>query len=554
MKRLAFVPLLALPLALALGCEGGVEDPSSLAPERSEGFQVAPAPVAESTSPDRATAPRPGLDSPAPEGTPPTRAEPGSTPPQGPAQDDPGLNCATVYEQVSACYSTYYTCASACAEEACAEGCEADYMSCYGAQVALGSSQAKAAFDALRACEDTHWDPCYEEGGVLYDGCAAECGDEACAEACATEANALLQSCMSESCGQAYAECGVKVDEEAEEESAPSDPESPSAPEGPADSGAGSSVGMSCGELYTCEDSCQGNQSCGQACYDQGTDQAKSQWTQLIQCGMSACNGQVASAEEYKVCLSQMCPQEYGVCFSSAPETGAPGGSSTGTTCGEGYTCIQSCYSTAFDESSFYSCVDGCNGAMSSQAKVLMDSLTSCADAQCYDVPGSLANYYKCIEDFCTSEYMACIDQPASSPEPGPGTGSGVEGEHASCVAIDDAVKALCDTGYSACVEGCADQACADACANEANACVDTQLAQALDPNDAADYEAVLGCWSANYESCYAEGGEVFEGCLATCTDAEEACKQTCNTPAMEAYSQCYSQSCANEYAACGLE
>ena len=189
---------------------------------------------------------------------------------------------------------------------------------------------------------------------------------------------------------------------------------------------------------------------------------------------------------------------------------------------------------------------------MNPQGKALMDSLTSCADAECYDVPGSLANYYKCIEDFCTSQYMACIDQPASTPSPEPGPEAQVG--HASCLAIDDAVKALCDTGYGTCIEGCADQGCADACADEANACVDSQLAQALDPNDAADYEAVLGCWSTHYEACYAEGGEVFEGCLASCTQDEASCKQSCNTPAMDAYAQCYAQVCANAYALCGIE
>ena len=699
MKPLSLLSLVALFPLLMLACEGGVEDLSSLTPERSEGFQTAPAPPTETgaTQPNT-SAPSgfepPGESSPSTSGGANTGPTPGA--PQGSDDADTGLNCASVYEQVSACYTTYYTCASACGDDACAQSCEADYMACYGAQVALGSSAAKAAFDALRTCEDSNWDPCYESGGVVYDACAAACGDEACTQACANDANTVLQTCMSEACAQTYAECGVNVDGEATAEPEPNDPGAPNG--SGSDSGSAPSYGMTCGELYTCEDNCQGNQNCGQACYDQGTDQAKSQWTQLIQCGMSYCNGQVASAEEYKTCLSQMCPQEYGVCFSASGSNGPSGsgsGSSVGTTCGEGYNCIQSCYSTAFDESSFYSCVDGCNNAMSSQAKVLMDSLTSCADSQCYDVPGSLANYYKCIEDFCTNDYMACIDQPAGTPDSGSGASSDINTcldvhvavtelcvptyatcmdacsdqncaescggqitacieakqnaapyqagqdfgavlacrqshfdtcnseadavfatcdaacaagdqaclqgcvqssddayeacyvnvcaseyatcgisasgansseptspeepltpseSHDSCVAIYEAVQAVCDAGYVSCSQACGDQACADACANEANACVDTQVGQANDPNDGVAYEAVLACWNTHYESCYAEGGEIFEGCMASCTDGEDACKQSCNTPAMDAYAQCYSVSCANEYATCGIE
>ena len=333
---------------------------------------------------------------------------------------------------------------------------------------------------------------------------------------------------------------------------------------------------------------------------------------------------------------------------------------------------------------------------MSSQGKVLMDSLTSCADVECYDVPGSFANYYTCIEDFCTSEYMACINQPSSTPLPDPGSGSGTGVElttcldvheavlgvcvpaystcmagcsdqscadmcsgdisaciqaqqnaapyeagqdfsevlacrqthfdtcnteadallgtcdaacaagdqacsdacfaqsdvayeacydqacaseyatcgittsgsqgsgaapspapgqsHDSCLDIYKAVKEVCDAGYVSCTQNCADQGCADACADEANTCVDTEIQSASDPNDGADYEAVLSCWNTHYESCYGAGGAVFETCMAECTQGEAACKESCNTPAMETYAGCYSEACADQYATCGIE
>jgi len=73
-------------------------------------------------------------------------------------------------------------------------------------------------------------------------------------------------------------------------------------------------------------------------------------------------------------------------------------------------------------------------------------------------------------------------------------------------------------------------------------------------PSDAADYEAVLGCWSAHYDTCYAEGGEVYESCLAACTDSDDACSQACNEPAMDTYAGCYDVACAEVYATCGIE
>ena len=350
MKRPNLLTLLSFStMALsALACDASLDELQSAMPEREGGFQIAPAPAQGARARD-AIPPEPAGVT-APGGGTPEASKRATTPgaPQGQGEADTGLNCASIYDQVSACYTSYDTCASSCGDESCTQSCEADYMACYGAQVALGSSAAKVAFDALRACEDTHWVPCYEEGGALYDTCAAACADEACTQSCATEANGVLEACMVQSCSNAYQACGVNAHEE-EANEPESNTELPGdSGAGPDTTGPGQSVTMTCGELYVCEDQCNGNQSCGQACFDQGDEQAKSQWTQLIQCGMSYCNGQVANAEEYQTCLSQMCPQEYGVCFSSAPDTSGEGsGSSAGTTCGEGYKCIQSCYSTA---------------------------------------------------------------------------------------------------------------------------------------------------------------------------------------------------------------
>jgi hypothetical protein len=683
---------------LSVACDGGVDSPASEAPERPTGFQTALEPTPEPTTPAQSSG-NPG-DVGTPGGDTPPASGGSTTPttggPQGADEADTGLNCSTVYDQVSACYTTYYTCASACDDDACGQTCEANYTGCYGAQVALGSSAAQSAFDALRTCEDTHWDPCYASGGEVYEPCAADCADEACAQECANEANDVLQVCMNEACAEAYAACGVGEEDEPTEESEAADPTQPDPTQPDPGSGSGGSSGMACGALYTCEDGCNGNETCGQACYSQGTDQAKSQWTQLIQCGMSYCNGQVASADAYKTCLSEMCPQEYGLCFSGGAGNGGGSGASGGTSCGEGYTCIQTCYSTAYDAASFSSCVSQCEGAMGSQAAALMETLTGCANVQCYDVPGSLANYYKCIEDFCSPEYMACIDQPADNSGSGSGSTAGIDtcldvhfavsnlcvpeysscigacndqscadacsgeiaaciqakqnsapyeagqdfaavlscrqsnfdtcngeadavlgtcdaacgagdqacidgciqssdeayeacytevcadayaacgitdgdqssppggdtpdggsatgGGHGSCLAIYDAVQALCDAGYVTCSQGCSDQPCADACAADANACVDDQKANATNPSDATDYEAVLTCWNTNYDSCYGEGGEVYQSCMGDCTDGEDACKESCNAPAMAAYATCYQVVCTHEYATCGIE
>ena len=700
MKRTAFVAITALTFALlSVACDGGVDGLADQAPERPTGFQTAPEPPQEAATAGQPSGTpgdfgAPGADT-TPSGGSSTTPTTGTQP--GEEEADTGLNCATVYDQVSACYTTYYTCASACEDDACAQTCEANYTGCYGAQVALGSSSAQAAFSALRTCEDTNWDPCYASGGEVYTPCAESCADEACAQDCANQANDVLQACMQEACAEAYAACGVGLQEETPEEAETPDPTQPDPGSGSGSgSGSGGATGLGCGALYACEDNCNGNETCGQACYDQGTDQAKGQWTQLIQCGMSYCNGQVASAQEYKTCLSEMCPQEYGVCFSAGGNSGNGGGAgSAGATCGEGYTCIQTCYSTAYDESSFYGCVTQCEDAMSSQAMALMDTLTGCANVECYDVPGSLANYYKCIEDFCTTEYMACIDQPADnsgsgsgsdggattgvdtcldvhlavtnvcvpeysscmaacsdqscadacsgeiaaciqakqsaapyeagqefaavlscrqsnfdtcngeadavlatcdaacaagdqacldsctaqsdeayeacyvnvcaseyatcgitgdSPGSSPGDGGATGETHDSCLDIYQAVQDVCDAGYASCSQACSDQACADQCANEANACVDTQVASATNPSDASDYEAVLSCWSSNYDTCYGQGGEVYQSCMDECTDSEDACKQTCNEPAMAAYAECYNVACATEYATCGIE
>ena len=189
---------------------------------------------------------------------------------------------------------------------------------------------------------------------------------------------------------------------------------------------------LSCGELYNCEDSCNGNRDCGQACYDRGTATAQSQWTELIQCGQLMCDGLVSGAGEYRQCLQAYCTALYTTCFSEST-SGQSSDSSTTTqsgsaSCYDGYTCIRDCYSTATSESSFYSCVDACYSPMDSEAHTLMEDVVQCSRVECADVPGSIDNYYRCIEDFCPAEYQACLSDVAGSAAASPTNSSDMEG------------------------------------------------------------------------------------------------------------------------------
>ena len=223
---------------------------------------------------------------------------------------DPGLSCLEIYNAVSECYSTYYNCASACQDQACADACEATYNACYDAQLALGSLQGQGEFDGLRSCEENVYQGCYDEGGQVYNDCVANCSDDACAAACNDQATTVLQECMVDGCYNEYATCGV-LEDDATEEGTGSDSSG-------SDSGSGGgNQQFTCGELYDCEDACDGNRSCGQICYDNGTELAQQQWTTLIQCGQMYCDGNVASSQEYRGCLQSMCASDYNTCFGS---------------------------------------------------------------------------------------------------------------------------------------------------------------------------------------------------------------------------------------------
>ena len=239
-------------------------------------------------------------DSGTPDGGTPTTGEGepnGGSPADSDEVDDlnTGLSCSEVYDLIGECYAVYYDCASACEDQACGDACGASYNACHDSQVALGSPQAQTDFNALRLCEDTHWDACYADGGEVYESCASSCADQACADACGEDANVVLQNCMVDACAAEFATCGVTVD-------------APAPDSGGSGSGAGSSeLGISCGELYECEDGCNGSQVCGQACYDSGSPTAQQQWTDLILCGNANCGGQTSSATQYKACLQQEC-------------------------------------------------------------------------------------------------------------------------------------------------------------------------------------------------------------------------------------------------------
>lgn len=341
---------------------------------------------------------------------------PGTTPPPtsnpNPAAGDPGVSCADTYQAVSACYDAYYECSAPCQDQACADACKPAYETCFNAEVAKASQEGKQDFEDLRACEDTHWQSCYDKGGEVFNSCSSSCSDDACVDACADEATAVLQSCMSTQCQSEYDRCGL-LDEVSEPENSNPQDTPPANP--------GATGDTACGQLYACEDACNGDFDCGKNCYDSADANAQQHWNELIQCGQTECNNQVDNAAQYKACLQQKCGSEYATCFDpsvagstpdpSNPPAGAPGTGPSGTgTCSGGYDCILNCYGVATSEQEFYACVDGCDAKMSLTAKGLMDALAQCTNVQCAGVPGSFENYLKCQKDFCPNEYNACMN------------------------------------------------------------------------------------------------------------------------------------------------
>ena len=475
----------------------------------------------------------------------------GDTAPSGEAgQSDTaaGASCLEIYNAVSVCYSSYYECAGACEDQTCADACQVTYTGCYDAELAQGSGAGQSEFEALRACEEEVYQGCYDQGLELYNPCAEACSDDACLQQCGAQANDALQGCMVEACYGEYSTCGVATEPE----------EAGNGSSG--NTGSGSDTGgsnsesppsnLSCSQLYECEDACNGNQSCGQDCYDRATGQARGEWTSLIQCGQQMCDGQVVDAAEYRDCLARSCVAEYNVCFGGGSTSGGgtnPGGSTGGTTCGEGYSCVQGCYANSTDETSFYSCVDGCYDVMSSQGTALMNSLVACSNVQCVNVPGSVENYYRCQQDFCPEEYGACVDDTAAAT-----TGADTAQAHATCLEIHEGILAVCVPVHSECVAACTTDDCAQACAQTMDGCIDAQQVGA--PDTAVDsFQAMYGCRVDNYQSCYDEANAFYTECTSSCGSGDTACQNACNTGAGTTYEQCFETSCAAEYAACGM-
>ena len=487
-----------------------------------------------------------------PEGTESPTGE--TSPSTGTSEAAGGASCLEIYNAVSVCYTSYYECTAACADQACADACQVSYTGCYDAEFALGSSDAQTEFAALRTCEEEVYQGCYDQGLEVYDPCAEACSDDACLQQCGAQANDVLQGCMVQACYGEYSTCGVSTQpEDAGNDSSGST--GSGADSGGSNPNSGSSqTNLSCSELYECEDACNGNQSCGQDCYDRATGQARGEWTSLIQCGQQMCDGLVVDAAEYRECLAHSCVAEYNVCFTNGPGTGTnPGGSGGGSTCGEGYSCVQSCYETAADETSFYSCVDGCYDVMSSQGTALMNSLVSCSNVQCVNVPGPIENYYRCQEDFCPDEYNACIGDTASAGScSNSGGNQGAPSAHATCLEIHEGIIALCVPVHSECVAACSNDDCAQACAQTMEGCIDGQQAGAPD-TAVASFQAMYNCRVDNYQSCYDEANAYYMECTGACDAGDTACQNACNTNAGTTYEQCYETTCAAEYAACGM-
>lgn len=309
-----------------------------------------------------------------------------------------GWTCLDIYNGVMECGATYDTCAGPCTDQACVDNCYAVFTSCSENQKLQGSPQGQASFASIQQCEETHYQGCYEQGGVTYGECSGACTTEACTAGCETDATDILVVCMDQACMQSYLACGIPMDSS-----------------GGGGEGSGGSTpaanGASCSELYACEDACNGNETCGQGCFDSGTDQAQSQWTNLILCGNQQCEGYASNADEYKSCLSQACASDYGQCFGNTevPGGGGGGGGIVAGSCGHAYTCIQDCYSSAPDEIAFYGCIDGCYAQMTPGAIATMDSLTACTDLACADPSSTLDQFYQCHQSACPGQYSACM-------------------------------------------------------------------------------------------------------------------------------------------------
>lgn len=379
--------------------------------------------------------------------------------------EDTGWSCSQIFDEVAVCGGVYETCLDTCQDQACADQCYTNFSSCADLKVADGTVLAQSQYNDMTACEQTNYDACYGEGGVVYEGCAGACADEACAEGCNEPATAAFLGCLEGVCGSFYSICGVDITPEV----SGNDGTGGTGGNGGGDTtvpedNSGSLDPGGCGALYDCEDSCDGNTACGQACYNAGTDTAKMQWNSLITCGESECNGNVTNAAQYKVCLQQNCTELYNTCFETTMTPGDGTGTGTGTgtggvtgpgSCAEGYGCIKTCYDSSMDETTFYVCVETCYAALSPEGNAAMDTLTACTDVQCAGVPGDLNNFYQCHQDMCPTQYAACVGTSG-----GGGGGSVAPPTGGSCAGN-------CGSGAP---EGCY---CDDLCSQYGDCCAD---------------------------------------------------------------------------------
>jgi hypothetical protein len=270
------------------------------------------------------------------------------------------------------------------------------------------------------------------------------------------------------------------------------------------------------------------------------------------------CDGMVSGAEQYRQCLQSMCTDLFNTCFADASSGGSGPTSYGDSSCYDGYTCVQGCYATATDEASFYGCVEGCYSTMDTEAHSLMDELVDCSQVECANVPGSIDNYYRCIEDFCPSEYEVCMDDvagiPSDSGSSQPGAGSGGDtSQNATCLDIHESVLAICVPAFSNCSAACNNDACMQACNDDIVACIEEQKEPAP-ANEVANFDAVLSCRTNNYQTCYEQANQDFTECNGACSSGDSACQSACNEQADQTYESCFTVECASEYQACGIQ
>ena len=317
-----------------------------------------------------------------------------------------GLSCKEIYDAVSVCGSTYERCAAPRTEQACADGCYATLTTCIDGAVAQGSDLGQAQFDAIVACEETHFNTCYEEADGVFNSCAGLCR-------CGLPKQLRKPGQRNLAVLHEFRVFGIL-------RSLRRQP----GPGGPRRLGyrEWNRWRLGLGRRRFRLGWRGGGRSSGRPACLWRTVRVRGQlqresvlWPGVLRCGIgpgedamecpdhlreSACNGNVSSAEQYKLCLQNDCTDLYNTCFgtSSFPvrREGAVEQPRDSGTCGSGYGCIQDCYSTAFDELDFFGCVEICYAQMSPASVAVMDNLTACTDVQCAGGGGSLEDYFQC--------------------------------------------------------------------------------------------------------------------------------------------------------------